>query len=154
MAIEHSNIPDAQLHETKGAASALNGQLLEALGDGTAEFKTVLRRLSFTISPTVVNAHSTSEQTFPVVGVLADDDYIKQTNINGEYYVSIGGKNVTGEIIDNKNLFENDYYITMFIEPLTRQLYIKKNNDYYDIAGKKVIIYNITDLIVVRKLQF
>jgi hypothetical protein len=86
--------------------------------------------------------------------MLADDDYIKQININGEYYVSIGGENVTGGIINNKNLFDNNYYITMFMEPLTRQLYIKRNNDYYDMIGKKVMIYDTTDLIVVRKLQF
>jgi hypothetical protein len=56
--------------------------------------------------------------------------------------------------MDNKNLFDDDCYITMFMEPLTRQLYIKRNNDYYDMIGKKVMIYNTTDLIIVRKLQF
>lgn len=40
MPIEHKNIPDAQLHETKGAASATLGQILTANGDGTATFQT------------------------------------------------------------------------------------------------------------------
>jgi hypothetical protein len=85
--------------------------------------------------------------------ILADDNYIKQVDVNGEYYVSIGGKNATGQIINTKNTFGDEYYVTMFMEPITRQLYVKRNNNYYDITGKKVMIYNTTDLIVVRKLK-
>jgi len=40
MAIQHKDIPDAQLHEAKGAASASAGQLLTATGSGTATFQT------------------------------------------------------------------------------------------------------------------
>ena len=36
MAIQHKNIPDAQLHEVKGAAGAGVGQLLRFNGDGTS----------------------------------------------------------------------------------------------------------------------
>ena len=37
--MEHKDIPDAQLHEVKGAASAPIGRVLSANGDGTATFK-------------------------------------------------------------------------------------------------------------------
>lgn len=40
MTIQHRDIPDSQLHETKGAASALAGQILTATGAGTATFQT------------------------------------------------------------------------------------------------------------------
>ena len=40
--IEHSQIADANLHETKGAAGATVGQVLEAVGNGTATFQTPL----------------------------------------------------------------------------------------------------------------
>lgn len=40
MPVQHRDIPDAQLHEVKGAASASAGQLLTATGSGTAIFQT------------------------------------------------------------------------------------------------------------------
>lgn len=40
MPVQHRDIPDAQLHEAKGAASASAGQLLTATGSGTATFQT------------------------------------------------------------------------------------------------------------------
>lgn len=40
MPLQHRDIPDAQLHEAKGAASASSGQLLTATGSGTATFQT------------------------------------------------------------------------------------------------------------------
>ena len=40
LAIQHKNIPDSGLHETKGAATASVGQILTATGSGTATFQT------------------------------------------------------------------------------------------------------------------
>lgn len=40
MSIQHKDIPDAQLHEVKGAASATSGQVLVANGSGGATFQT------------------------------------------------------------------------------------------------------------------
>ena len=40
MSIEHKNIPNAELHECKGASAASVGQLLTATGAGTATFHT------------------------------------------------------------------------------------------------------------------
>lgn len=39
--MEHKDIPDNQLHEVKGAASAPNGTYLKAKGDGTTEFSRI-----------------------------------------------------------------------------------------------------------------
>lgn len=39
--IQHKDIPDSQLHEAKGAASAQAGEVLTANGDGTATFQAV-----------------------------------------------------------------------------------------------------------------
>jgi hypothetical protein len=47
MAIEHKNIPDAQLHEVKGAASATSGQVLMATGSGTATFQTLNKHMGW-----------------------------------------------------------------------------------------------------------
>lgn len=41
MPTQHSTLTGADLHETKGAATATSGQYLTANGDGTATFKTV-----------------------------------------------------------------------------------------------------------------
>lgn len=41
--LQHRNIPDAELHEAKGAFSATAGQVLTATGSGTAVFETPLR---------------------------------------------------------------------------------------------------------------
>lgn len=40
MAIQHKNIPEAQLHEVKGASSASAGQILVADGAGSSQFVT------------------------------------------------------------------------------------------------------------------
>jgi len=37
--IQHESLPDSRLHECKGAASATVGQVLTAVGDGTATFQ-------------------------------------------------------------------------------------------------------------------
>jgi len=39
MTVQHRDIPDAQLHQVKGAASASSGQILVATGTGTATFQ-------------------------------------------------------------------------------------------------------------------
>jgi hypothetical protein len=39
MSIQHKDIPDTQLHETKGAATASNGQILFANGSGGASWQ-------------------------------------------------------------------------------------------------------------------
>lgn len=41
MAIQHRDIPDDQLHEVKGAATAASGQIPVATGTGTTVFQTV-----------------------------------------------------------------------------------------------------------------
>lgn len=40
MSVQHKDIPEAQLHEAKGASTASLGQILTATGSGTATFQT------------------------------------------------------------------------------------------------------------------
>ena len=40
MTVQHKDIPEAQLHEAKGASTASVGQILTATGSGTATFQT------------------------------------------------------------------------------------------------------------------
>lgn len=85
--MQHKDIPDANLHETKGAASATLGQFLVAQGDGTAEFQTKLFKLQASLTPTAVGANDTSVQSFTVSGLLVASDIIlaciKPTNQSG-----------------------------------------------------------------------
>jgi len=92
---------------------------------------------------------------------IAVDSYLEQQSVNGKYYVSIGGEDVTGNIVvATKNLVSTDYTsniveepITMYYDPLIRQFYIKKDNEYFNVMGQKVMLYNTTELIVVRKSE-
>lgn len=42
--VQHKNIPDADLHQAKGASAATVGQMLVAKGDGTATFQNAMPR--------------------------------------------------------------------------------------------------------------
>lgn len=83
---------------------------------------------------------------------IADDEYSQQLNVNGKYYVSIGGQDVTGSILIAKNIeLEESSPVIMYFDPLNRQFYVKRDNQYYNMMGQKVTLYNITELTVVRK---
>lgn len=94
---------------------------------------------------------------------IAVDPYVEQQLVNGKYYVSIGGEDVTGNVIlATKSLASTDYVsnfveepnpVTMYYDPSTRQFYIKKDNEYFNVMGQKVMLYNTTELIVVRKSE-
>jgi len=74
--MQHKDIPDANLHETKGAATATSGQFLVAQGDGTAQFKTKLVKITTSLTPSSVGAATTSTQSFTVSGVVSATDTI------------------------------------------------------------------------------
>ncbi len=84
--------------------------------------------------------------------IITNDYFVTRPNINGKYYVSIGGQNVTGDIITNKNVeLEESSSIIMYFDPSSKQFYIKRENEYYNMVGQKVILFNTTELIVVHK---
>lgn len=65
MPVEHRNIPDAQLHEPKGAASAPAGARLEAVGDGTTQW------ISTAVGGSVFgSAYFTENATETVISVI------------------------------------------------------------------------------------
>lgn len=75
--IQHSVLTDPNLHEPKGAATALAGAVYVATGSGSGTWTKQLQRLTATLSPAIVAANTTAEQTFTVSGVvLATDDCI------------------------------------------------------------------------------
>lgn len=72
MAIQHKNIPDAQLHEVKGAAGAGVGQLLRFNGDGTSSPWTpdfTKTRMGFW------DYADTATQSSPILLSAADTEY-------------------------------------------------------------------------------
>jgi hypothetical protein len=76
MTIQHKDIPDSELHETKGAAAASVSQLLVADGLGGSLFYSVLNKYVVALTPTAVATNTTSEQTFTVTGVVLANDAI------------------------------------------------------------------------------
>jgi hypothetical protein len=81
MAIQHKNIPDAQLHEVKGAASASSNQILRANGDGTASFWT----------PTFTN---TAQGVWDYNDTLTSTSPILLTTAGAEYQLTNNGAGV------------------------------------------------------------
>lgn len=61
MAIQHSNIPDAQRHEPKGASTATAGQVAKANGDGTTTY-VAPNTLNNVTTTTVLESGNTSNQ--------------------------------------------------------------------------------------------
>lgn len=63
--MEHKNIPDSQLHETKGASTAVARQALIATGSGTATFR-ALEQADLPASNTfILNGYSTASTQNP-----------------------------------------------------------------------------------------
>lgn len=69
---QHKSLPDAQLHEAKGAASASAGQILTATGSGTATFQTP------TFTSTLMgwwDYNDTATTTTPIALTVAGTEY-------------------------------------------------------------------------------
>jgi hypothetical protein len=74
MAIEHADLTDPELHEPKGASAAVADSFYVADGAGSGAWKKRLVKFAPTLTPAVVNANNTSEQTFTVTGVVLSTD--------------------------------------------------------------------------------
>ena len=72
MSIQHRDIPDAQLHEVKGAASASLGQILTATGTGSATFQTPLFT---TLKTGFWDYNDTATSTTPISITTAGTEY-------------------------------------------------------------------------------
>jgi hypothetical protein len=92
---------------------------------------------------------------------IAVDSYVEQQSVNGGYYVSIGGEDVTGNVIATaKNSANTDYIdnlaeesnpIIMYYDPSSSQFLVKREGVYFTMVGQRVVVRNEQDLIVVRK---
>lgn len=104
MPIQHSVIPDAQLHETKGAAAASNGQILTANGDGTATFQT----------PTFTKAkvgwwdyNDTATTSTPIPITLAATEYqLTNNGLGANTNTSYGLASITDIWDTTSNIFD------------------------------------------------
>lgn len=81
--------------------------------------------------------------------VIAEDDFTKQEN--GQYYVSIGGQEVTGFIVGVKSNEQDPNPITLYYDRLLGRFYVKRDGVFYDLAGQRVIMFNESELVIVRK---
>lgn len=72
MTIQHLNIPDAQIHQARGAATASAGQILTATGAGTATFVTP----PYSIGKSGIwDYQDVTTQTTPIAITLANTEY-------------------------------------------------------------------------------
>lgn len=140
--IQHKDIPEAQLHEPKGVSTAADGRVyvangagtgswirvpdssidsevspsgayLESGGGGVATFTKRIFRYTVSISPALVAANTSAEQTFTVSGLVAATDellsVIKPTHqagllvgncrVSADNQIAIQFANITGSSI-------------------------------------------------------
>lgn len=74
--VEHASLTDPNLHEPKGVAAAAVDSIYQANGSGSGSWKLPLKKYTITISPALVNANTTSEQTFTCTGLVVATDKI------------------------------------------------------------------------------
>jgi hypothetical protein len=74
--VEHSDITDPELHEPKGVATADADAVYQADGAGSGDWKIPIKKYSITLTPSIVNANTTSEQTFTCTGLALATDKI------------------------------------------------------------------------------
>jgi len=82
---------------------------------------------------------------------IAFDSFITNIEYNGKYYVSIGGEEVTGDILLKKIEEETDSPVYMFYDPTSRQIIVKRNNEYINLIGQKIRVIDESILIPIRK---
>jgi len=89
---------------------------------------------------------------------IASDPFVEQQSVNGRYFVSIGGRDVTGDLLSSAKsltLEEDDQEengsVILYFDPLSRQFYVKRLNEFYNLVGQRVAIPNVAELLVVRK---
>ncbi len=96
--VQHSTLPEAQLHEPKGVSTASADAVYVADGAGSGAWKRRLYKYNTSITPALVNANTTAEQTFTVTGlVLATDTMIGISKPTAQAGLGIVGWRVTAD---------------------------------------------------------
>lgn len=73
MSTQHKNITEADLHEPKGVSTATVNQTYVATGAGTGIWKEKVKVYTAVLSPALVAANTTAEQTFTFTEVTTSD---------------------------------------------------------------------------------
>lgn len=91
--------------------------------------------------------------------IIANDNFINGTMINGSYYVSIGGQDVTGQILTTKSLEdeqdkqdETSQY-KMYYNTVTNQFLFEVNGVFLTTVGQRVTVLDKTNLRLVKKID-
>lgn len=88
--------------------------------------------------------------------VIASDEFINNIINNGNYYVSIGGQDVTGEILNNKivDLQSNssDQRKLYYSQELNQFLF-EINGEFTTTLGHKINILDKTTLVLIKKIE-
>jgi hypothetical protein len=79
--------------------------------------------------------------------------------VNGAYYVSIGGQDVTGQILAAKSLeietdtVQNNLQYKMYYDQKLNQFLFEFNGVFYTTIGQKIVILDRTNLFLVKKID-
>ena len=74
--VAHSALAGANLHEPKGVATAAAKSVYQADGAGTGSWALILKKYSISLTPALVAANTTAEQTFTCTGLVVATDHI------------------------------------------------------------------------------
>lgn len=88
---------------------------------------------------------------------IATDAFVNNIMVNGAYYVSIGGQDVTGQILAAKSLeietdtVQNNLQYKMYYDQKLNQFLFEFNGVFYTTIGQKIVILDRTNLFLVKK---
>jgi hypothetical protein len=87
--------------------------------------------------------------------IITTDDFVKNIMINGDYYVSIGGQDVTGEILETKsfNYEENYNEYKMYFDQKFNRFLFEVNGVFLTTFGQRIEILDRTNLLLVKKIN-
>lgn len=74
--VQHATLPEAELHEPKGASTASADSFYVSDGAGSGSWKRRIYKYSAALTPAAIAATITAEQTFTVTGLVAATDYV------------------------------------------------------------------------------
>lgn len=89
---------------------------------------------------------------------IADDVYVQQLSVNGQYFVSLGGRNATGQITQPTlrtvladQVEQSEFTAVVYYEPSLSRFVVKRDGMFYNLMGQRTNVQNVAELIVVRK---
>jgi len=110
----------------------------------------------FSFIPTLIN--QPIKISIPKSGngnlIIAEENFVDNISVNGGYYVSIGGEDVTGKILNTKIVNseqEETNQRKMFYSLDLKQFLFEVNGVFITTIGQKVNIFDRTTLILIKK---